>query len=149
MNHHATLDDARSWIIDNGILGAIETIIRIDHATDGERYICSKESMSTLRSALGAKPIAEIKRLIDEHDKMMPDRRAIEDRRAAARDAAHAAARTCDRCNDPMPCSRELYCGHCKAVLNAVGAGDYTAMQERHDGGYRSDRTPWQKGDNR
>ena len=149
MTTHTTIEAARSAAKDL----ALRNIIEIEHATAGHCYIVTKCPMQILATALRAKPMAEIKRLVADHEVLTPAEQKAE-REQFLRDHSE-----CERCGAKVDGNTAYsqkerfagnvvtvyYCETCRGLLQAIGAGEYTAMQER--AATRYSREPETKGD--
>lgn len=119
----------------------IMTIIEIEHTADGICYICAKCTIEVLRNALTRKPMPEIVRLIAEHS-VRTDQEITELEQEIA--DYH-----CRRCGEKVDkstayCQREwgmlgdskvqvnaYYCDRCRDLLQAIGAGESSEMNQR------------------
>lgn len=118
-------------------------IIEIDHAEHGRCYIRVRCPMATLAKALESKPMPEIKRLVAEHsvkteEQIEAERQHILQHECRCeRCRMHVDGRTAysqqewTRFGGQRVKVAAYYCDACKALLQAIGAGEYTAMQER------------------
>lgn len=154
MDTYKTLDQARA------AKGSIANcILEIEHRDAGICFIGSKAPMSLMQAALKAKPMAEIVRVIAEHDRRDDVQIASDNARM---EAEADARRKCERCGCHVSgdayhqteranfCGQTVkvvayYCDSCRQLLTQIGAGEYTAMQER--AGDRPDNTPYTKED--
>lgn len=136
MQTHKTLEDAR--IAAKAIPG-IHCIIEIEHATEGRCYIKAKVPMKHLGLALKAQPMPEIRRLIAEYS-VRTEAEIVADREQYLREHIH-----CGRCRKQIDGNTAysqqewfgktkvvaFYCDSCHALLSAIGAGEFTELQER------------------
>lgn len=136
MKTYKTLNDARTAAKD---APAVMSIVEIEHAAEGRCYIHVKVPMKSLALALEAKPIPEIRRLIAEYS-VHTEAEIAADRERYLREHTN-----CERCNKQIDgntaysqqeWSNKLkviafYCEPCRALLSAVGAGEFTALEER------------------
>jgi hypothetical protein len=150
MDTYKTLDQARA------AKGQIaQCILEIEHQTAGICFIGSKAPMSLMQAALKAKPMAEIIRVIAEHDHRDEAQIASDNARMEAEADAH---RKCERCGEHVghDAYRQTensrygkvttyYCDSCRQLLTQIGAGEHTAMQDRASD--RPDNTPYTKED--
>lgn len=124
METHTTLTDAREAARDNGAL----TVIEIEHADLGTRYIACKATLRVLDAALERKPMAEIKALVAEYpvDEVAPEAHRCERCGVDVDDNAY-------RQHEQTHRGRVVayYCDDCARVLRTVGAGEHTALEER------------------
>jgi hypothetical protein len=130
MTTYPSLQTARA---DAPAKGAI-TIIEIDHVTDGRCYIGSRVPMTTLATHLGHPSLADIARLITEHN--------VRTEQIERHDE------TCERCGcqvDGATSYRQqewtrlvgsrvqvtaYYCMRCAGLLGSIGQGEYTGLAE-------------------
>lgn len=149
MQTHTTLNDARDAARGDS---SIKAIAEIDHATNGRCYIKLKCTVDQLRNVLADprnKQLPELTRIVDEHDVLTSDERSAADASEEAKRRAARANCKCDRCGtavDGNTCYSQkewarlggarvqinaYYCADCAKLLNAIGAGERTEMQER------------------
>ncbi|HKT87775.1 MAG TPA: hypothetical protein VJQ59_05035 [Candidatus Sulfotelmatobacter sp.] len=136
METHRTLEDAR--IAAKAVPG-IHCIVEIDHATEDRCFIKVKAPMKSLELTLKAKPMPEIRRLIAEHA-VRTEAEIAADREQYLREHTH-----CERCRKQIDGNTAysqqewfgkmkvvaFYCDSCRTLLSAIGAGEFTELQER------------------
>ena len=136
METYASLGEARKAAAQRT---DVHAIIEIEHATEGACYICARGPMARLRMALADQPMPEIARLISEHKPKSEAEYAAERERHLRDDCR------CERCGARVDGSTAYsqversrwgevtawYCEACRQLLQAVGAGEYSAMDER------------------
>lgn len=146
MNTYKTLDEART------AKGKIaHCILEIEHKDAGICFVGSKAGIGAMKKMLEINPGKEIVRIISEYD-------CRSDAQIAADNAAMDKNRHCERCGThvsktayhqtekgPWGKVTAYYCDSCRQLLTSIGAGEYTAMQERAD--ERPDNTPYTKED--
>jgi hypothetical protein len=154
MDTYKTLDQARQ------AKGSIaQYILEIEHRDNGCCYIGCKINAQIMRGCLARKPMPEIVRVISEHDPRTDEQVEKENDKIRADHNAHL---TCERCGchvDPSAYHQTetanfggqsvkvaaYYCNSCRQLLTQIGAGEYTAMQERAN--ETPDNTPQTKED--
>jgi len=128
MTTYKTLDDARADRENKGMY----TIVEIEHVEEGIFFIGLKCSLDILKSNLSTVP--EIKSIIKEHGllsdaeikKMSDDNRRCEkcgkrvNEKAYSQVEWHQGYKVITH-----------YCDDCTKLLKTIGAGEYTAMQDR------------------
>jgi hypothetical protein len=140
MNIYKTLDEAR---LDANIK-SMACIAEIEHATEGRVFICVKAPLQLLKTALRHKPMPEIVRIIAEY-------KTKSDKQIQAEHDNHLSTEcNCNRCSihvdghtaynqmewvrignlDPVKVPT-YYCARCAQLLNAIGAGEHTEMDDR------------------
>jgi len=137
----------------------IKSIIEIDHV-DGRRFFCCLAPMAVFARHLAGKPMADIVRLIAEHDPMDAAGRAVADAKEAATKAAYLRGNIrCERCLEKIDGNtaykqREwcngvrclaYYCDRCKNLLQSIGDGETSDLQHRAT--TKLSREPAYKGD--
>jgi len=128
MNTHQTIAEAREANIETGAVAIAE----IEHVTIGHCYIGIKANFDTFQRAMRSKGHPEITAIIAGHDIR----------------ASQPIVRHCDRCGAVVPETAyhqqewtrfggqkvrvtAWYCEGCRQVLQSIGQGEYSAMQER------------------
>lgn len=150
MTTHRTIADARAAAkIDT----RVRYIVEIDHTSEGRCFLGVMVPMNTLAVALRNKPMPAILRLVAEHP-VLTDAETAEARAQALRDHTN-----CERCGQQIDGNTAYsqhewfgkvkvvayYCVPCRQLLSAIGAGEYTELQERASARHSQD--PETKGD--
>lgn len=137
MTIHPTLEAARAAAAANP---AIVRIIEIETAAGEIGYIGAKTGLAGLQVALKGATLPGTRRLIAEHPlRCEAEVRAAVDAHLATecrceRCGAHVDGRTAYQQRESIGGGRQVvayYCDSCRTVLQAVGAGERTAMDER------------------
>lgn len=143
---HKTLQDARAAASTASPHDAV-CVIEIEHAVEGRVFVNCRCRSKQLEAAMvqKAETLRDIVRVIAEHSLKTPEQEA------ALREECLRTEIHCERCGchvDGNTCYHQqewarfggrkvrveaYYCDRCAALLRTIGAGEYTAMQERAD----------------
>jgi hypothetical protein len=143
MQTYPTLEEAR--IAAKASKVPVREIAKIVHRDQGDAYICCRASVDVLRAALRKTPLPEIVSIVSAHPVLTPEE-------AKAEHEQHLRDHTsCERCHAKIDGNTAYhqtehtrfggklvdvvayYCDNCRRLLAAIGAGEYTAIQERAD----------------